>query len=466
MSFTSVEFATLLLAVLSVYYILPYRAQNLLLLAASYWFYASWDWRCLGLLIGSTAVGYATGLTLTSPRYARHRLAILYASNTVQIAVLGLFKYYGFFASSAAELLAEVGITGAVPTLELVLPIGISFYTFHTLSYTIDVYRGDVQPTRDAVAFALFISYFPQLIAGPIARAGHLLPQTLAPRSPSPEWFLHGSYLILWGLVKKVVIADNLAPIVDTAFASPEKLTAVTALLTAYAFAVQIYCDFAGYSNMARGVAHLMGFSLTLNFNTPYFSAGPSEFWQRWHISLSSWLRDYLYIPLGGNRFGRVWTYTNLMLTMLIGGLWHGASWTYVLWGAYQGGLLCLYRGLMPDLSAQLRAGSGWYRAIHTFWFFHLTCFGWLIFRASDFHNLLNVLAAFSRPGLGDWRDFAKLVIVLPIAILEFAEFRARREGVILTLPWVVRLLFYLGCYVALLTIGKWQGAGFIYFQF
>ena len=466
MSFTSIEFAGLLLAVLSAYYFLGFRAQNWLLLAASYYFYASWDWRCLGLLVGSTAVGYGTGLVLAAPRFTRHRLAILYASNALQLAVLGLFKYYGFFARSAAELIARFGVSDSIPALDLVLPIGISFYTFHTLSYTIDVYRGDVRPTRDFVAFALFISYFPQLVAGPIARAGHLLPQTLAPRSPTVALFFEGSYLILWGLVKKVVVADNLAPVVDEAFAAPARLTAFTALLTAYAFAIQIYCDFAGYSSIARGCAHLMGFSLTRNFQTPYFSADPSEFWRRWHISLSSWLRDYLYIPLGGNRYGSAWTYCNLMVTMLLGGLWHGASWTYVLWGAYHGALLGVYRAVAPDLSKTLRAAPWGHRALHQLWFFHLTCLGWLVFRAGDFRNLTDVLAAFARPGLGDQRDFAKLALAAPVAVVEFAEYRARREGIILTLPWPARLAIYLACYLALVTLGKWQGAGFIYFQF
>lgn len=464
MVFTSLAFLVLLLIVLPLYYLLPFWAQNVMLLGASYVFYGWWDWRFLGLLLFSTVLDYGVGLALDSSRLVRWRRAILVASISVQLSLLGVFKYYDFFVHSLADLLAGLGVSGSAPTLGLVLPVGISFYTFHTISYTVDIYRRLAKPTTDFVGFALFISFFPQLVAGPIARASHLLPQCLAPRHPTLAVFWEGAYLFYWGLFKKVVVADNLGVVVDRAFTRPEQLDAFSALVTVYAFAWQIYCDFSGYTDMARGCAKWMGFELQVNFNVPYLAVDPSDFWRRWHISLSTWLRDYLYIPLGGNRYGPTRTQINLILTMLLGGLWHGASWTFVLWGLYHGTLLAVYRALAPDLSA--RPLSAVTRVCHQVFFFHLVCVGWVLFRARSIHELGDFLAAFGRspvlqPGL-----IARLCFAAPVFVLEYAIYARNDQLAFLRFPWWIRAAVYTVMYWALFATGRWTGEGFIYFQF
>jgi alginate O-acetyltransferase complex protein AlgI len=275
MTFPTFEFSVFFLVILGLYYVLPHRAQNVMLLIASYIFYGWWDWRFLGLLFFSTSIDYLVGLGLVSARFERYRGALLAGSIVVQLGLLAFFKYFNFFAGSLAVLLRGLGVGIEPLALNILLPVGISFYTFHTMSYTIDIYRRELQPTRDFIAFALFISYFPQLVAGPIARAHHLLPQTLHPRKPSLAESYEGAYFILWGLFKKVVIADNLAVLVNRAFASPGSLDSLSAATATYAFTWQIYCDFSGYTDIARGCANLMGFHLQLNFNLPYFSSSP-----------------------------------------------------------------------------------------------------------------------------------------------------------------------------------------------
>jgi alginate O-acetyltransferase complex protein AlgI len=349
MPFNSFAFAVFLPTVLLLYWALPKRGQNLLLLGASYFFYGYWDWRFLSLLAISTVVDYTAALRIEREHGGldstsrRRKKVWLLASLCTNLGLLGFFKYFNFFADSFAELLASLGLTVNPMYLSVVLPVGISFYTFQTMSYTIDVYRGRMPATRRFFDFALYVSFFPQLVAGPIERAAVLLPQILNHRCFSRVQFLDGTHLIFWGLFKKVFVADNLAPVADRIFAAGSCSAAET-LLAAYAFAFQIYCDFSGYSDIARGCAKCMGFELMLNFDHPYVAENPREFWQRWHISLSTWLRDYLYIPLGGNRGGNLLMYRNLALTMLLGGLWHGAAWTFVIWGAYQGVLLIGHR--------------------------------------------------------------------------------------------------------------------------
>ncbi len=464
MVFTSFPFLVLLLIVLPLYFALSFRLQNIMLLIASYIFYGWWDWRFLFLLFFSTALDYSVGLALDAPRFDRWRKAILVTSVTIQLLLLGVFKYYDFFIESAADVLASLGISWAAPTLKLVLPVGISFYTFHTISYTVDVYRRLAKPTTDFIGFALFISYFPQLVAGPIARASHLLPQCLAPRHPTLKVFWEGCYLFYWGLFKKVVVADNMGVIVDRAFGHPGQLDAFSALVAVYAYAWQIYGDFSGYTDMARGCAKWMGFELQVNFNVPYLAVDPSDFWRRWHISLSTWLRDYLYLPLGGNRHGAARTYTNLILVMLIGGLWHGANWTFVLWGLYHGLLLVIYRLLAPDLGNRPLPALA--RVVHQIFFFHLVCIGWMLFRAQSFHQLSEFVAAFGRAPEWHLGMAARLVFALPVFVLEYPIYSRNEQLAFLRFPWWVRVAVYVGIYWALLSVGRWSGDGFIYFQF
>lgn len=448
-----------------------FRAQNVLLVVASQWFYACWDYRFLALLWFSMLVDYVVALLLDASRDARRRKWLITLSVSVQLGILGLFKYLNFFVDSGAALLARMGFGVHPHALGIVLPVGISFYTFQTMSYTIDVYRGVITAERNLLSFATFVSLFPQLVAGPIERARRILPQINGPRSLAPQALYSGATLVLFGLFKKVFIADNLAGVVDQAFAKTATLTRGEAILSLYAFAFQIYGDFSGYTDIARGTAKLLGFDFALNFRRPYLAQNPSDFWQRWHISLSSWLRDYLYIPLGGNQRGTPRTLLNLFLTMLLGGLWHGASWTFVLWGAYHGLLLVAHRLLKPIVSRVRPSGgvgSGVWAVLCCVLMFHLVVLGWLPFRAHTLLEVKNVLSSIIRHGgeLGESWSYAKwllactgLLIVLEVAEELRPEFLARRSF------WT-RGFVYAAVSLSILVAGAPGGQTFIYFQF
>ena len=421
-------------------------------------------------------------------RSPRSRKAILLFSVAANLGILGFFKYFDFFAGSAASLLSAIGLPLETRLLNLVLPVGISFYTFQTLSYTIDVYRGRIGAHKSLLDFAVFVAFFPQLVAGPIVRAREFLPQVSRPRRLNLKQVYEGGYLILWGLFKKVVIADNLAILVDQIFLTdsmhPEAggryLLGGAVLVALYAFALQIYCDFSAYSDIARGCAKMMGFDIRLNFNLPYFASNPAEFWRRWHISLSTWLRDYVYIPLGGNRKGPRRTCINLALTMVLGGLWHGAAWTFVLWGVYQGVLLIVHRALMPWIN---RAAEFWprrYRGaghwIAVFGFFHLVCFGWLIFRAESVEQVGRMLQALGTPwlwwliagantlaGTGVW---TLLGFAAPLMVMQIAQQRRGDLNVLLRTPAFVRGLAYVVMFYGLVFYEGGLHREFIYFQF
>ncbi|MBE9529897.1 MAG: MBOAT family protein, partial [Proteobacteria bacterium] len=351
MLFNSVQFAIFFAIVYLLYLLLNHKGQNRLLLVASYVFYGCWDWRFLSLIAISTVVDYFCGLKIYESREKQKRKLFLFISVCSNLTILGFFKYFNFFTDNLYALLNGFGFSPDPFFLNIILPVGISFYTFQTISYSIDIYRKELNPTRKFLDFALFVSFFPQLVAGPIERAKNLLPQMLLPRKLTVDKFYEGCYLIFWGLFLKVFIADNLARMVDPVFSSSGPYDGVRVLLALYAFAFQIFGDFAGYSNIARGLAKCMGFDLMVNFNLPYFAVNPKDFWQRWHISLSTWFRDYLYIPLGGNRHGQMNTCRNLAITMLLCGLWHGAAWTFIVWGAYHALLQIIHKLLQPLLS-------------------------------------------------------------------------------------------------------------------
>ncbi|WP_343038913.1 MBOAT family O-acyltransferase [Paracoccus aestuariivivens] len=343
------------------------------------------------------------------------------------LSVLGIFKYFNFFIESFAMLSEKFGFPVSYHALHIVLPVGISFYTFQTLSYTIDVYRRDIRATTSLRDFALFVSFFPQLVAGPIERASHLLPEVSHPRRMTWDNVTRGVVLCLIGLIKKIVIADAISPTVDTIFAMPDPSGGVI-LIGTWLFAIQIYCDFSGYTDIARGVARIMGFNLMLNFAQPYFSVNPQDFWRRWHISLSTWLRDYLYVPLGGNRKGKRRTQINLMLTMVLGGLWHGAAWNFVLWGAYQGTLLVLHRQLVGKLGARTDKGFGgmFLHIIKIALFFQVTCYGWLLFRASSFEQITRFTKSLLTMRWSDFSDLGFINIPVPafagMAVILFVD--------------------------------------------
>jgi alginate O-acetyltransferase complex protein AlgI len=470
MVFNSLEFVVFFAAVYALYRVLPHRPQNWLLLVASYYFYAAWDWRFLSLLVGSTVVDYSVALYLGRRHDDAHRRRVLWISIAFNLGVLGFFKYYGFFAENLGVLLESAGIGGALPTLQVVLPIGISFYTFMTLSYVIDVYRREIAPTRDLLDFAVFVAFFPHLVAGPILRASSLIPQIAQPRRPTRAQMSDGAWLVGWGLVKKVLVADNLARIADAVFANPAP-SALEVLVGVYAFAFQIYGDFSGYTDIARGISKWMGIELNLNFLFPYFVRSPQAFWKHWHISLSTWLRDYLYVPLGGNRGSTARTYRNLMITMILGGLWHGAAWPFVIWGVYQGALLVAYRW-----AGERWQGARWIAALDgpagriLGWavMFHLTCYGWLIFRADSASTIARMTAA-----LGRWDGSVPATLALewlfysaPLLLVHGYEAWRRDLHAVPSLPLLPRYVTVVGLAYLTLLFGEFGGSQFIYFQF
>jgi len=472
MLFNSLEFLVFFSILLVVQWRLPHRPRNTVLLIASYGFYACWDWRFLSLIIVSTVVDFYCGkqiAAVTTPTIKKRFLTLSIISN---LSILGFFKYANFFVQSAIDTLQSIGVNADTWHLEIVLPGGISFYTFQSLSYSIDVYRGEIKPARRLDDFALFVAFFPQLIAGPIERAKRFLPQLERKPTVGYQDLSQGTWLIFWGLFKKVVIADNMAMIVDATFAQ-ESPSAGAVIIASYAFALQIYGDFSGYSDMARGLARLLGYRLTVNFRLPYFATNPSEFWQRWHISLSSWLRDYLYIPLGGNRHGRSKTYRNLILTMLLAGLWHGAAWTFVIWGFYHGLLLTCHRWLTEHHWLPQPTSTFSQKAWHIMamvGFFHLVCLGWLIFRAESFSQLLTLLSSL----VENWHlnnTFAYdlwciIVFSWPLWLVQVLQHRSGNLNAVMGLPVSVRGVFYATLMLMLLALGQFGSQPFIYFQF
>jgi D-alanyl-lipoteichoic acid acyltransferase DltB (MBOAT superfamily) len=337
MLFNSLEFALFFPLIFVLYWFVTQRwlrIQNAMLLVASYYFYGCWDWRFLFLLAFSTFLDYYTGIRIHDARSERWKRIWLVISVTVNLGFLGFFKYYNFFAQGFSDLMGSFGMDTHPLILTVVLPVGISFYTFHGLSYVFDIYHGRIEPHRAPINYGLFVSFFPLLVAGPIERATHLLPQLERPRTFEASRAVDGLRQILWGLFKKVVIADTCAGHVNTLFAAPDHYAGTTLLLGAVLFAFQIYGDFSGYSDIALGTARLMGIELLQNFSYPYFSRDMAEFWRRWHISLSSWFRDYLYVPLGGSRGGTWMRVRNTFIIFLVSGFWHGANWTFIVWGA------------------------------------------------------------------------------------------------------------------------------------
>lgn len=473
MLFNTFHFAYFFALLLPTYWALQrfHRAQNLLLLTAGYYFYACWEWRFLGILILSTVVDYACGLMVDKIEAPGKRKAFVLISMALNLGMLGYFKYVNFFAESLKVMLAKGGYDVPLWHIEVVLPIGISFYTFQSMSYVIDVYRKDIKPTRNLLEFATFVSFFPHLVAGPIMRPTTLLPQIQSPRRFNIEQFYQGAYLIFWGLTKKVVVADNLAPIVNDLFGKWQTIDGGLALLAIYAFAFQIYCDFSGYTDAARGIAKCLGIELALNFKLPYFAASPQEFWSRWHISLSKWLQDYLYIPLGGSRGGTFNTYRNLMLTMIIGGLWHGAAWTFIIWGTYQGLILVghrLAKPLLDKVQPQSPVDSACWRAVRIFCTFQMVCIGWLIFRAGSIEQLVGMLEAiYYRPAIPASSYLIPiLVIITPLILVQFAQFMTDDLDIVARTPWYVRSVFYTFLFYAFVLGGEFGGGQFIYFQF
>jgi D-alanyl-lipoteichoic acid acyltransferase DltB (MBOAT superfamily) len=452
MIFNSIAFLIFLLVVLPTYYALGHRNQNRLLLAASLFFYGWWDWR------------------IEATDQPRRRLAWLRVSLVVNLGILAVFKYLDFFSDSAQALLRLLGCEATWSLWQFVLPVGISFYTFQSLSYTFDVYRRQLPASRSYGEYLLYVSFFPQLVAGPIERATHLLPQVRETRRITSQGIADGIGLILLGYVKKVVIADRLASVVNPAFAEGGAgLNSPGAWIILYAFAFQIYADFSGYSDIARGLSRLMGFDLMANFKAPYLVRSPAEFWRHWHISLSTWLRDYLYIPLGGNRGGKAGTLRNLLLTMFLGGLWHGAGLAFVAWGIFQGLLLVGHRLLAGEPGSRTSSAGGWLTPLL---YFHVTCLGWLLFRAGGVPGLgaqADVIArgvsALFTPAHPHLPTGSAMVLLGGAACLLFQRYHDRLERSGTWSPGR-QVLAAAGAIALILALGVFHESQFIYFQF
>lgn len=485
MNFNSWEYIIFFLVVYIVYLLLPrYRWQNVLLLLASYYFYAAWNWKLTFLIFGVTVVNFIAGSFIAESTHIRRRKFYLATSIICNLAVLCFFKYYNFFLDSLDGLLAAMGFSVATLHLNILLPVGISFYTFSVISYSIDVYRNECEPARNFLDFAVYVAFFPKLLAGPIERAARLLPQISSERTIDASRIKTGCWLLFWGLYKKIVIADNLSTIADQVFASSATATCLSTYLGGLAFTIQIYCDFSAFTDIARGCSRLLGIELMRNFNLPLTAKDPSDYWRRWHISLSTWLRDYLYIPLGGNRKGRMRTYLNLFLTMSLGGLWHGAAWNYIWWGVYHGILLMghrLFTGRKKSNHDQ--RSSPLASLVKVFAMFQLSLLGWIFFRSNrtiiegnwprddSLNQIIEFLTSyknglgFNTANLGLFYDI--IMYSLPLAFIQWLQLRSNNHYAVL--EWqsafskavLFSLLFF-----TWLIWGVQSGDTFIYFQF
>jgi alginate O-acetyltransferase complex protein AlgI len=468
--FPTLDFLLFFLLVASMSWLLRdrFEARKLCLVIASYFFYAQWNWRFCFLLAGSSVVSFVAGRLIAGNPNARPRRVILTVAIGLHLGVLALFKYFDFFVGSINALAHILGLERELPFFEIILPVGISFFTFHGISYLVDVYRGDVAVCRRLTDMLLYISFFPQLVAGPIVRASYFLPQLAAP-APNRLPIGPALMLILGGLFKKVVVANYLATdLVDPVFFAPTVQSGPDLLLAAYGYAVQIYCDFSAYSDMAIGIAALLGFRFPRNFNQPYRAQRLREFWLRWHISLSSWLRDYLYKPLGGNRHGRWRTYRNLLVTMLLGGIWHGAAWKFVFWGALHGGGLAVERALEPLIGRAPKTVIG--KVLSTVIVFHIVCLGWIFFRADSFATAWLYLGGLStgwNDGFIQTAPFTLALVILGLAGQFTPDGIMERLGAAMAnMPiWSQGVLAGL-CMAVIDALGPDGVAPFIYFQF
>ena len=434
MLFNSIEFLLFLPLVFVLYWFVfnkNIKHQNLLILLSSYIFYGWWDYRFLSLIFLSTIVDYFIGLGISNQASLKNKRILLWCSVLFNLGVLGFFKYYNFFIESWIDLFSSIGYDiKSTWTLNIILPVGISFYTFQTMSYTIDIFKGKLNPTKDFVSFAAFVSFFPQLVAGPIERATNLLPQILNKRKFKYEQGVQGLKLIFWGLFKKVVVADTLAPIVNDIFENYQDFGGATLWLGAIYFSFQIYCDFSGYSDIAIGTSKLFGFELMSNFKFPYFSRNIGEFWRRWHISLSTWFRDYLYIPLGGSKKGKWISLRNIFIIFLVSGFWHGANWTFIVWGLFHSILfipsfvfktnrkyvssVIAENSFMPSPKEFIQVGTT----------FILVTIGWVFFRSEtigdSFNYIINMTQNFQIPKI----NFAKYLVFILVLLIADWYFR------------------------------------------
>lgn len=489
MIFNSLTFLIFFLIVFFCYWFVlktNLKLQNIFLLICSYIFYGWWDWRFLSLLIGSSLIDYVIANQIGKSTESSKRKRLLLISLFSNLGVLFFFKYFNFFIESFSSLISSMGFTVHMPTLNIILPVGISFYTFQTLSYTIDVYKGEIEPSKDIVAFFTFVTFFPQLVAGPIERAKHLLPQFYKRRDFNYDFASSGAKLILFGFFKKMVIADKVAILVNTVYNNPHDYVGAPMVLATFLFAFQIYCDFSGYSDIAIGTGRILGFDLMTNFKRPYYSKSISEFWTRWHISLSTWFKDYIYIPLGGNRVSESRWAFNIFITFLISGLWHGANWTFVVWGAFHGLLLVLER-FTQSTRTRITGLIKWnflFKGLSIVTTFSLVCIGWIFFRANSIHdafyiftNMFSDLKDYLDPvtmavkfrGIG-WTPSDMIEVFIFIILLESVQYIDRKQfwgDTLRKLPRILQWSFYFILLILIVFFGTDNSTeNFIYFQF
>lgn len=478
MIFNSLDFAIFLPIVFILYWTIfnkKLRLQNLFVVTSSYFFYGYWDWRFLSLILISSIVDYSIGLKLSKEQNKTKRKLLLWSSLALNLGLLGYFKYYNFFLESFIDAFSLFGYNLESSTLNVILPVGISFYTFQTLSYTIDIYKQKLEPTKDFISFSAFVSFFPQLVAGPIERASNLLPQFFKARTLPYYNFISGINLIFWGLFKKVVIADRLAMVVNEIYNSPQEYHGFSLVLGTIFFAFQIYCDFSGYSQIAIGTAKLFGFNLMKNFDSPYFSSSLGEFWRRWHISLSTWFRDYVYIPLGGNQTSKTRWYTNILIVFIVSGFWHGANWTFVIWGAIHGFVLILESVTNKSEKRNKRKLP---RQLLTF---AIVCFGWIFFRANTLNDAVYIIKdifninnyslsqlSFYMIPVSKNTVFATdiLLSILLIPGLLLADHLFRKKLVFSKLKFKYKIPIYILGIWLIFVLGVFEKNEFIYFQF
>lgn len=469
MLFNSLEFGLFLPVVFCTYWFVAgenIRRQNWVLLLASYFFYGWWDWRFLSLIAISSLVDYWVGIKLAQEGRASSRKRWLWLSLVVNLGFLGFFKYYNFFADSFATAFSFLGHSFQPSSLRVILPVGISFYTFQTMSYTIDIYRKKLEPTKDMVAFFAFVSFFPQLVAGPIERASHLLPQFSKQRTFTYEQASVGLKMMLWGLFMKVAVADRLAIYVDTIYNNADMHSGLSFAVATIFFSFQIYCDFAGYSLMAIGCAQLFDFKLMENFRRPYLSGSFKEFWSRWHISLSSWFKDYVYIPLGGNRVSPFRQNFNLFITFVISGFWHGAAWTFVIWGAIHG-LYQIFEKKVGKIGKDFQP-----HFFHILLIYSFTCLAWIFFRANSLDQAMSILIQiFTHMGthlhIGDLGIFLYGIMALTLLIAhDLAQEYFPAFNLLHHHQFAIRIASILFLMIYIIGLGVFDGSQFIYFQF
>ncbi len=482
MIFNTIDFAIFLPIIFILYWFLINKSilrQNLLITISSYVFYGWWDWRFLSLIAFSTSVDYIVGKKLSITQKKSSRKLLLFTSVFVNLGFLGFFKYYNFFLENFVDAFSFFGYSIKSNSLNIILPVGISFYTFQTLSYTIDVYKKKIEPAKDIISFAAFVSFFPQLVAGPIERAKNLLPQFYKKRNFDYYKAVDGMRQILWGLFKKIVIADNCAVFANQIFDNYQDYSGSTLILGAIFFTFQIYCDFSGYSDIAIGTARLFGFNLMQNFAFPYFSRDIAEFWRRWHISLSTWFRDYLYIPLGGSRGSNYQKIRNVFIIFLVSGFWHGANWTFIVWGAlnaiYFLPIMLMKRNrINTDIVAKNRLFPSIKELVSMIITFSLTVFAWIFFRSESvsdgFSYLCNIIdsSVFTLPNLITPK-LEMIYTLFCILILLLFEWKNREKIYALNINHLSkfnRWAIYLTIILMIITFGTFNQNEFIYFQF